>query len=273
VLGSRKLQKPGKRPAASSSVRQACAGVLKQVLPVSVLRLVARFRNQPYSPPKGRIQFGDFRRQTPFSRDFGYDRGLPIDRYYIEKFLAKHAGDISGRVLEIGANTYTRKFGADRVTRSDVLHVNSTHPAATITGDLISADHIQSDCFDCIILTQTLQLIYDVPAALATVGRILKPGGVCLASFPGITQIPRGYWDKSWCWGFTTVSATRLFEKTFPAYGISVEALGNVLASVAFLAGVAAEELEPRELDFSDSDYQMLITVRAVKAAATTGYL
>jgi hypothetical protein len=105
---------------------------------------------------------------------------------------------------------------------------------------------------------------------VATLGRILKPGGVCLASFPGISQIPRGYWETAWCWGFTTVSARRLFEKTFPPSGISVEAHGNVLSSVAFLAGVAADELESAELDFLDSDYQMLITVRAVKSETTT---
>jgi hypothetical protein len=109
------------------------------------------------------VRFGDLRRQIPVSRDFGFDRGLPIDRYYIESFLEKYAADIRGRVLEIGANTFTTRFGRDHVTQSDVLHVNNNNPVATIVGDLASADHIPSDLFDCVILTQTLQLIYDVP--------------------------------------------------------------------------------------------------------------
>jgi hypothetical protein len=56
-----------------------------------------------------------------------------------------------------------------------------------------------------------------------------------------------------------------LFEQVFPASSIVVNAHGNVLASVAFLEGLATEEFERHELDFSDPDYQTLITVRAVK--------
>jgi hypothetical protein len=34
----------------------------------------------------------------PISRAFGYDRGTPIDRYYLDRFLDEHNGDIRGRV-------------------------------------------------------------------------------------------------------------------------------------------------------------------------------
>jgi SAM-dependent methyltransferase len=265
VRGDHKLRE-GDRFDRSSGIRQACARILKDILPVSALQLVARFRKRAYCPPPGHVRLGDLRRQTPFSRDFGFDRGLPIDRYYIEGFLSDHAADIQGRVLEIGGNTYTRKFGADRITKSDVLHVSKSNPTATIVADITSADHIPSDCFDCVILTQTLQYIYDVPAALRTLRRILKPGGVSLATLPGISQIPRGYWEATWYWAFTTASARRLFEEVFPPSSVAVKAHGNVLASVAFLEGLAMEELDRRELDFFDPDYQTLITVRAVKA-------
>ena len=73
-------------------------------------------------PPVGWVRFGDLRRLKPISSDYGNSRGLEIDRYYIEKFLAEHADYIHGRVLEIKHNTYTRKYGQDRVTKSDVLH-------------------------------------------------------------------------------------------------------------------------------------------------------
>lgn len=166
--------------------------------------------------PVGWVSFGSLRRLTPISRNFGYERGLPIDRYYIENFLAHYADDIRGRVLEIGDNSYTRKFGGDRVTKSDVLHVVEGNPEATIVGDLTCADHIPSDSFDCFILTQTLHLIYDVRAALKTLYRILKPGGVAIVTFPGISQISHDEWGDYWCWGFTTLSARRLFEEVFP---------------------------------------------------------
>jgi glycosyltransferase involved in cell wall biosynthesis len=234
-------------------------------------RLLAAWRRQDYRPPTGWVRFGDLRRTRPISRQYGYDRGRPIDRYYIEAFLARHGHDIRGRVLEIGEATYTRRFGGDRVTSSDVLHVDEGNPEATIVADLTAADHVRSGSFDCVILTQTLQLIYDVPAALRTAYRILEPGGVLLATVPGISQISSDEWGKTWYWGFTALSARSLFEEAFPEEEIEVSAHGNVLAATAFLQGLAAEELEQAELDDCDREYEMLITVRAVKPTVLPG--
>jgi SAM-dependent methyltransferase len=212
------------------------------------------------------MRFGSLRRVTPISRAFGKDRGLPIDRYYIEQFLSAHALDIRGHVLEVGYDTYTRKFGGDRVTKSDVLHVIQGNPKATVVADLTCADNISPEIFDCIILTQTLQFIYDVEAALKTIYRILKPGGILLATFGGISQISR--WDMDrWghFWNFTTLSAQRLFEECFPATKVNVKAYGNVLVATALLHGLATQELRQEELDHHDADYEVLITVKAVK--------
>src|SRR5262249_50617631 len=132
------------------------------ILPAPVFYwLQARWRGREYFPPVGWVRFGSLRRTAPISRAFGKDRGLPIDRYYIEQFLAAKAADIRGHVLEVGYDIYTHKFGGDRITRSDVLHVTQGNPKATIVADLTCADHIRPDTFDCIILTQTLQFIYD----------------------------------------------------------------------------------------------------------------
>jgi glycosyltransferase involved in cell wall biosynthesis/peptidoglycan/xylan/chitin deacetylase (PgdA/CDA1 family)/SAM-dependent methyltransferase len=221
----------------------------------------------PTEPPieLGTVRFGSLRRVTPVSRDFGYDRGRPIDRYYIENFLGHHREDVRGRVLEIGENTYTRRFGDDRVTISDVLQVVEDSPEATIIADLTSADHIPSNTFECIILTQTLQLIYDVRAALKTIYRILKPGGVLLATFPGISQTYDNEWGDSWFWNFTSSSARRLFEESFHPANVKVETFGNVLAAISFLHGLAVEELSLEELDYRDPGYEVTITVRAEK--------
>jgi ubiquinone/menaquinone biosynthesis C-methylase UbiE len=152
------------------------------------------------------------------------------------------------------------------VAKSDILHVWNDNPRATIVADLTCADYIPSDTFDCIIFTQTLQFIYDVRAALRHLYRILKPGGVLLATFHGISQISRYDMDR-WgeYWRFTTLSARRLFEEVFPPEHITIEAYGNVLTAIAFLHGLAAEELKQEELDYHDPDYEVLITVRAVK--------
>jgi SAM-dependent methyltransferase len=219
-------------------------------------------------PPVGEVHFGDLRRLKPISRNFGMSRGRPVDRYYIESFLARHAGDIRGRVLEIHDNAYTKRFGGERVDFSDVLDVAEDNPQATIVADLTRADRVPSEAFDCIIFTQTLHFIYDMRSAVQTLERILKPGGVLLATFPGITQTSCEQFDEHYCWALTRVSARRLFEEAFPARSIDVKAHGNVLAAVAFLHGLAAEELRRKELDHHDPDYEMLITLRAVKTKA-----
>jgi len=240
--------------------------IAQQVLPVTDRRKLVRYTRWP---PVGWVRLGSLRRLKPISSDWGSERGQPIDRYYIERFLAAHTQEIHGRVLEIGTDMYTRMFGDERVTRSDVLHVAENQPPVTITGDLTEADHIPSNTFDCIILTQTLQFIYDVPATLKTVYRILKPGGVVLATIPGISKISRYDMDR-WghYWGFTTQSARRLFEAVFPASSIQVEAHGNVLTTIALLHGLASQELRQEELDYCDPDYELLITVMAAKPEA-----
>jgi glycosyltransferase involved in cell wall biosynthesis len=215
--------------------------------------------------PVGWVRFGNLRRVTPISLEFGYDRGQPIDRYYIESFLARQAEDIHGRTLEIGDDSYTRRFGGNRVTASDVLHVTEGNPRATIVADLTCADNISSNTFDCIILAQTLHLIYEVRSAIQTIHRILKPGGILLATFPGISQLARDQWGDNWYWAFTSQSARRLFEEAFSAENVRIESHGNVLTAICFLHGLAVQELRPRELDYHDPCYELVITVRAVK--------
>jgi hypothetical protein len=229
--------------------------------------LLAKARGEAYRPPVGGVRFGSLRRLEPLSRDFGYDRGQPIDRYYIERFLAAHSAHIRGRVLEIADNHYTRTFGAERVTGSDVLHVSERARGVTIVGDLAQGDSLPGSAFDCVILTQTLQVIYDLPGAIATLHRILRPGGVVLATVPGISPVS-SYDMERWgyFWAFTTQSAARLFETRFSAENVSVEAHGNVLVAASFLYGLASQELRAPELDHHDPDYQLLITVRATKS-------
>jgi len=195
------------------------------------------------------------------------DRGGPVDRYYIERFLAAHSSDIRGRVMEVGEDVYTRRFGSGGVSHLDVLEYPAgTGVGATIVADLASADHLPEAAFDCIIITQTLQFIYDLDAAVSTLYRILKPGGVALVTVPGISQVNRcDRWADRWCWHFTTNSMARLFGARFPPDGVCVAAHGNVLTAAAFLYGVGRPELTAAALDHHDRDYEMVITVRAEK--------
>jgi SAM-dependent methyltransferase len=223
-----------------------------------------RLRRLRAWPPVGSLRLGSLRRVTPLSRNYGFDRGTPVDRYYIDRFLTRHARDVRGRVLEVGDDEYTRRYGGDRVEAVDVLHVEEGNPQATIVADLTDAPAIPSERFDCVICTQTLLLIYDIPAAIGTLHRILRPGGVVLATVPGVSRICREEAD-TWgdFWRFTSMSARRLFEEAFGEGAVEVEAYGNVLAAVGMLHGMAAEELGAAKLDARDRDYEVLIGVRA----------
>ena len=218
-------------------------------------------------PPVGWVRFSSFRRLKPISSDYGNSRGLEIDRYYIEKFLSKYSTDVRGHVLEIKHATYTRKFGGDRVTKSDVLHPVEGNPDATIVADLTKADHLPSNTFDAIIFTQTLQFIYDIRTVIQTLHRILKPGGVLLVTAAGIAQLCLEDFDQ-WgeYWRFTSKSAQLLFEEAFSAGNVTVRSYGNVLTAISFLEGLAVEDLKKSELDAVDRSYEILIAVRAVKS-------
>jgi SAM-dependent methyltransferase len=215
-------------------------------------------------PRVGHVRLGDLDRLTPISRDWGFDRGRAIDRLYIERFIAAHAQDIRGHVLEISNNDYTVRFGGAQVVRSDVLHPDNGNPRATIVADLSVPNPALEGGFDCIICTQTLQLIYEFRSAIAQLHRWLKPGGVALVSVPGISQISREDMQQTGdYWRFTGAAVRRMFVEEFGDGAAEIEVLGNVLAATAFLHGIAAEEFAEADLLEVDPQFQMLTTVRA----------
>lgn len=218
-----------------------------------------------FVPPQGKIDLGDLNRTLPFNNMFGYNRGGPVDRYYIENFLEKNADSIKGTVLEIGDNEYTERFGGEKVLRSEILHINDKNSQATVIGDLSDAPQIEDNSFDCIILTQTLHLIYSYQDALKTCFRILRPGGVLLLTVPGISHIDHGDWGKYWLWSFNGNSINRVLSEIFPAENLVVETFGNVLVATAFLYGMGLPELKKEQMDYHDPHYQVIIGALAVK--------
>jgi glycosyltransferase involved in cell wall biosynthesis/SAM-dependent methyltransferase len=259
------------RRALRSGLRRA-RETAEHVLPAGVRRWVGLLTHGAHHrPPSGWVHMGNLRRTSPISQYFGFDRGLPVDRYYIERFLRDHAGDIRGRVLEIGDATYTRQFGGDQVRHADVLHARPGNPEATLIGDLTTGAGIPEATFDCIILTQVLPFVWDVRAAIETARGALRPGGVLLVTVPGISQISR-YDADLWgdYWRFTSQSMRRLFEEAFGHRNVALTIYGNTLAATAFLQGMAARELGTRELDEKHPDYEVIIAVRA-QHSVTTG--
>ena len=215
------------------------------------------------SPKVGDIRFGDLYRTKPFSTRYGIDRGGAVDRVYIEAFLHENLALVKGRVLEVANNDYTKRFGGSNVTKSDVLHVKENHPNATIIADLSQPLTIEENQFDCIILTQTLQFIFDYSKAIENCYRLLKPGGHLLLTVPGITPLGRDPFD--WYWSFTTYSVQRIMEEQFSKNQIRVQTFGNVLTASAFLYGMGKKEIGEIELKVNDPSFQVIIAVSAQK--------
>ena len=242
---------------------------IKKTVPSSGIRLAHKLGfHKNYKPAPGAVDLGDLNRVTPLSTDFGYDRGGPVDRYYIEAFLEREAASIKGRVLEIGDNEYTLRYGGSRLEKSDILHVDASNQKATFIGDLSNAPNVPSDAFDAVVLTQTLHLIYDFKGALATCYRILKPGGTLLLTVPGITPIDHGPWGGTWYWSFTDRAMVQLTKELFPEANVEVKTYGNVLSATAFLYGMGLPEVPKEKLDHNDPFFQVTVTVKAVKKSA-----
>ncbi len=194
----------------------------------------------------------------PLNRQFGFSRGTPIDRYYIEKWLEINKGMIRGDVLEIAEDVYTRRFGGDDV-RAHILHV-SIEREGIIKGNLETGEGIEADSMDCIILTQTLPFIYDCKKLITNLYRMLRDGGTALITTGGICQISR-YDMDNWghFWSFTDASLKRLIEESAFGKNYEISVYGNVKAACALLYGMAAEELKVDELDYIDMDYPVSI--------------
>jgi SAM-dependent methyltransferase len=207
---------------------------------------------------------GTIRRTVPLSDHYGRDRGTPIDRYYIEQFLGAERAAVTGSVLEVLNRDYTERFGTG-VERSEIVDIDPDNTDATIIADLAAADDIPSAAFDCFILTQTLQYIYDLRAAVAHAHRILRPGGTLLCSVPTVSRIDRRELESEY-WRLTSAGCSRLFRDAFAHGEVRVRPRGNVLTAVAFLIGMAAEELSHHELEQDDPFFPIVVTVRATKA-------
>ena len=208
---------------------------------------------------------GTLRRLTPLSDYWGMERGTPVDRYYIEQFLNQHRRDIRGRVLEVRDSAYTDRFGTT-VERCDILDIEANNPRATLVADLTAPTGIPSDQFDCFILTQTLQFIYDFRSAAGQAFRLLRPGGVLLATVPSISRIDPHHFPNDY-WRFSAAACRELFGAQFGHGSVTVQSYGNVLTSLAFLTGMAREELGQAELETHDAYFPIIVAVRAVKPA------
>lgn len=206
-----------------------------------------------------------FRSLRPISEKYGFDRGKPVDRQFIEQFLLEHSQSIRGACLEVKDREYTSRYGRENVITSDVLDINVGNKRANIHGDLRKLTGIQGNSYDCIILTQVLQYIDDIPSAIGECHRILKPDGVLLATLPSLGRIDLGAGVGGDYWRFTTASARYLFGQCFKNEQLAIQSWGNVLSGVGFWIGLACEDMRKKAFEYTDENFPVLITVVAKK--------
>jgi SAM-dependent methyltransferase len=210
------------------------------------------------------VFFGTLRRTTPLSSCWGCERGTPVGRYYIEKFLADHRSDITGCVLEVQDPGYTQRFGTG-VRKVEILDIDRSNPRATIYADLASCPAIADSTFDCLVITQVFQAIWDIRSAVAECYRILRPGGVLLATIGCVCMIDGDALDY---WHLTPSAFNQVAGEVFGTKNVEVHGYGNALAAISSVMGISSEELTPDEINDCDARFAVITAVRAVKRLA-----
>jgi hypothetical protein len=198
----------------------------------------------------------------PLSYLWGFDRGVPIHRYYLEQFLQEYARDIRGHCLEFQNPGYTPRFGGSAVGKLDILHIDNTNPLATIVADLTQPNDVPSNEFDCIICTHVLHVIAELDKAISELYRILKPGGVLLVSVPHVSMCDPGFHE---IWRFTPEGLCLVLAKAFGTSNVNVRAYGNSLTAAGEIRGLVAHEFSKATLDYHDPRFAVEVCARACK--------
>jgi hypothetical protein len=205
-------------------------------------------------------RWGNLRRLRPFSDHFGFERGTPVDRFYLHRFLASNADKIRGAVLEIQRSDYTSKYGVS-ITESHSLDI-SPQFEPTYLCDLADAHVVTSDRYDCFLLPNTLNVLRDISSCLREMVRVVRPGGSVLAAAaclgPFMTEAP-DYWRMG------VAGWSELATQCWNGHDWVVEGHGNLIAASAAMMGLAHEELNTRELEFQDDRYPILVTLSCTK--------
>lgn len=196
----------------------------------------------------------------PVSRQFGTERGTPVDRYYIDKFLESHSELISGDVLEIEDNTYTERFGKERVVRSIVMDVNAQGSHISFNGNLETGEGIRDEIADCFILTQTLMYIFDLKKAAHSISRTLKAGGTALVTCSGISQNSIRCMDHYGCYfNFNKDVFVKMFADETSMRVVEAGSYGNVKTVSAHLNGLCCEDLTENDFIPNDRYYPLIV--------------
>ncbi len=227
------------------------------------LKILAAHAREMVNKPYVRLRVA--RGIAPLSYVGGHDRGLTVMRYYTERFLERFTADIRGHCLEFQEPFYLSKYGLDKVTKIDILHVDNSNPKATLVADLTKPNALASNQFDCIICTFVLHLVPEFQKFIEEIHRILKVGGVLLIVVPHISMNQPKFGIEYW--RFTPEGLSYALAKSFQPQNIIIQAYGNSLTAVGNIRGLIADEYTKAELDVHDPRFCSVVCARVAKAA------
>jgi SAM-dependent methyltransferase len=200
---------------------------------------------------------------SPLSDCYGYDRGTPADRPYIDAFLAARQAAVCGDGAEVKDSTYLIRYGARRLASTTIIDIDAGNAAATLRANLAAPGSLPAAAFDVIILTQVLQLLADPAAALDNCARALRPGGTLLLTVPCLGRIsPSAAGCDRWRW---TPAGLATLLAAWPGTA-EITAHGNAATCVAAVLGAAREDLPP-DTDLTDDPRFPLIACAAATRA------
>ena len=193
----------------------------------------------------------------PYCRNFGFGRGTPVGRYYVERFLREHADRVQGRCLEFGAPDYRAFF--PRAQRYEVLSI-IPGPNVDYLGDIHQlGPEVPRGVFDTVICTQVFEHLAWPEKAAASIHELLCPGGLLLLTAPFISPVHYVPTDFR---RFTPDGLRLILENADFAVD-SIEFGGNALICTGGLLGMVTEDFRPAELDLKDPVYPYNVLVCA----------
>lgn len=210
----------------------------------------------PTPRPADGLDWGSFRRTTPVSANWGFERGTPIDRHYADRFFSARRELISGLVLEVQRDEFSSRYG-DRIERVDTVDFVDTWKP-TFLCDLGQPGTVLPEArYDCVMVPFTLHVIDGVEHAMRQLFRALKPGGVMLCTMSAFVPLePPGDHDY---WHLPAPGWAELAKRTAPAAKYRAISYGNPLSALAAIMGLASEELIPAELDVVDARFPVMV--------------
>jgi SAM-dependent methyltransferase len=209
-------------------------------------------------PDVGALKWGDLRRTQPLCQFFGFTRGTPIDRYYLNRFVESIRDEVRGITLEIGGEKQNRDlFGFKCATEYRVLDLPGL--SDDVAGDVSRRDTFAENTFDSIVIFNVLEHCERPQQVVDNIHRWLQPGGKAFVLVPTAQKLhpaPGDYW-RPLPQGLQ--SLFRAFSKH------ETRTYGNIATVIASFHGIAAEELTGEELDFNHPDYPVVSCIIAEK--------